>query len=167
VKTTALVVAAFAFGASYVGSNNPIAVTSACHCPHPDSVAVDSVASILAPRARDTAAVRPIAQLIVREARTKRLDPVLVANIVRVENPWLLADTVSRAGATGIMQVMPLWAGSFSCSGPLDDAGTSVCLGTAIFAAYLKDALRAALLSYNGCTSLRCRGYAEHVTDGL
>jgi len=135
----------------------------------PDSAVIDSVAAILAPDARDPHVVYPLARVIVDEARAKRLDPVLVAGVVRVENPWLLDDTVSYAGAVGIMQIMPFHADGYGCLGPLDDAGTSVCLGTAILADYLERALRTSLLAYNGCRpdNRRCQRYPDHVTEGL
>ena len=129
----------------------------------------DSVAAIIAPRATDPKNLLSIAALVVREARLKRVDPLMVAAIMQVENPWLLRDAVSSAGAVGLMQVMPLHEDEWGCSGPLHDAETSICLGTAIFAAYLAESLRDALLRYNGCASRnpRCQGYPDMVMGNL
>lgn len=129
----------------------------------------DSVAALLAPRAEDEEMLLPVATLIVREARLRRVDPMMIAAIMGVENPWLRSDAVSRAGAVGLMQVMPFHEGGWSCSGPLDDAETSVCLGTAIFGAYLEEALREALWRYNGCRNRRaaCGGYPDLVMGNL
>lgn len=168
-KATAVAIAAaILFGLGWVSKGEASSVTCNCHFPHPDSAAVDSVASILWPRARDTETVEPLARIVVAEARAKRIDPVLFAGVIRTENPWLVADTFSHAGAIGIAQIMPFHEGGYGCAGPLDDAGTSVCLGTAILRDYLERALRRGLLDYNGCRRTPgCERYVDHVTAGI
>ena len=132
----------------------------------PDTI-LEAVTSILAPRARDTADLREVATIVVAESRRLHLDPRMIASVIRVENPWLIRDTTSSAGAVGIMQVMPFHAGNYGCSGPLDDSEVSVCLGASILREYLEGALRAALLRYNGCSRAYCRGYADRVEENL
>jgi len=170
------IVVSFFFVVLAVGSStllrtlNSPSIETVCESPpvaDTPPTTVDSVTAILAPQARDTTVLREIARLVVEEAARVRVDPLLVARIVRVENPWLVADTVSYAGAVGIMQIMPFHAGGYACAGSLTDARTSICLGVNIFRDYLETSLRAALLRYNGCTRAGCAGYADHVTEAL
>ena len=127
----------------------------------------DSVVSVLAPRARDRDRVREVADLIMRASAEARMDPILVANVIRVENPWLLSDTTSHAGAIGLMQIMPFHRGSYGCIGPLTNDSINLCLGTSLLRDYLHRSLRAALLRYNGCTRSECRWYAWEVQESL
>jgi len=132
----------------------------------PDTT-LETVTTILAPHARDAADLREVAQLVVTESRRLNLDPIMVANIIRIENPWLINDTASSAGAIGIMQIMPFHRGSFRCSGRLVNTKTNICLGTNLLRQYLEDALRSALLRYNGCQRAYCQNYAHLVESNL
>lgn len=110
--------------------------------------------ALLRYRTGDTMLVRRIATSIVRHARENRLDPHLLTGVLLVENPWLKPDTASFVGALGLMQVMPLHAGSWGCdSSDLVDVDTNICHGARILAwnvARTGD-LDRALLRYNGC----------------
>jgi soluble lytic murein transglycosylase-like protein len=110
---------------------------------------------------------------VVREAESRHLSPALVAAVLQVENPWLAPDTVSYAGAVGLMQVMPFHVSdNHPCGVDLTDGDTNVCYGADILRSYLgralDDALRVALLRYNGCVRTPgCERYAAHVTARL
>jgi hypothetical protein len=123
----------------------------------------------LAKRAVDPMLARQAAWAIVREAESRHLDPRLLAAILQVENPWLIPDTVSYAGATGFMQVMPLHVTADNpCGTDLTDGNVSVCYGADILRAYmgraLDDAIRTGLLMYNGCVKTPgCETYADKV----
>lgn len=94
------------------------------------------------------------------------VDPVLVVGIIGVENNVLLPTARSRAGALGIMQVMPLWLHTFkSCGRNLRNIETNICFGTRIFALNLIQSatVERALLRYNGCTHAHCEQYAARV----
>lgn len=112
---------------------------------------------------------------IVHEANKRHLDPALVAAVMTVENPWLLPDTVSYAGAVGLMQVMPLHVQgdrAYRCGADLTDGATSVCYGTDILRQYIGEALDTAiytaLLRYNGCISTPgCEAYAAIVLNRM
>ena len=60
----------------------------------PPSTTADSVAAILAPQARDTTVLREIANLVVEEAERARVDPLLVARIIR--RPCSLLSSCKR-----------------------------------------------------------------------
>ena len=98
------------------------------------------------------------------------VNPLLVSAIVKVENPWLVHDTASFAGALGVMQVMPsVWSGQFpDCGDDLTDLETNVCTGIEVLARYLDAelirALDRTLLRYNGCVSTPgCTSYTRKV----
>lgn len=124
-------------------------------------------------RVRDHRLARVAAWALVREAESRHLSPALLAAVMQVENPWLVSDTVSFAGAVGWMQVMPFHADeSNPCGSDLTDGPTSVCFGADILRGYLGTALdkaiRVALLRYNGCVRTPgCENYAETVTRRL
>lgn len=103
---------------------------------------------------------------------SKRLgvNPLLVSAIVKIENPWLINDTTSFAGATGIMQVMPsVWREEFpECGSNLEDMNTNICTGISILHRYLEReserALDRTLLRYNGCVNtVGCESYTRKV----
>ena len=129
---------------------------------------VFSIERALLRRARDPWLARQAAWAIVAEAETRELSPALVAAVLMVENPWVVSDTVSHAGAVGWMQVMPMHVGNYDCGLDLTDGKTSVCYGATILRGYLgtalDEAIRSALLRYNGCVSTPgCELYAQRV----
>jgi soluble lytic murein transglycosylase-like protein len=127
----------------------------------------DSILTLLSPHARDTVSLNEVTDLILVESERARVDPLIVASIISVENPWLIADTLGAAGEVGIMQIMPFHRNSFACFGPLDDPGVNVCVGTRLFRSLLKQSVRAALLRYNGCQYAACAAYADKVQEAF
>jgi len=118
----------------------------------------------------DQALVSRVAHAVVRHSYANDVAPSLVTAVMRVENPWLIPDTVSYAGAVGLMQVMPtVWGNSFKdCGRDLTDVDVNVCKGVRVLSWYLDrhDTVGAALLAYNGCKrSPGCSGYADDVID--
>jgi len=132
---------------------------------------VEPIERALLRRARSPELAKAAAWALVREAEGRHLSPALLAAVLRVENPWLVPDTVSYAGAVGWMQVMPLHVTEgHPCGEDLTDGPTSVCYGADILRGYLgralDDAIRAALLRYNGCVSTPgCEIYATKVVN--
>ncbi len=105
-------------------------------------------------------AVYPLAyrDIILAEARDRELDPYLVAAIARQESAFA-SDAVSRAGARGLLQLMPetgrWWAGRMGVR-DYDEAllfhpETNVHLGAAYFADLQRryGELQLALVAYN------------------
>ena len=104
----------------------------------------------------DEELVGRIAAAVVREARAAGLPPRLLLGVLLVENPWLDPTARSFVGAVGLMQVMPVHQGGWSCGWDLEDIDTNVCLGARVFAHYLKRTdgdVEKALLRYNGCVT--------------
>ena len=122
-------------------------------------------------RARDPWLARQAAWAIVAEAETRELSPALVAAVLMVENPWLVPDTTSFAGAVGWMQIMPVHVrADHPCGTDLTDGITSVCYGSTILRDYLGRALdkaiRESLNAYNGCVRTPgCETYATKVVN--
>lgn len=121
-------------------------------------------------RVQDTQDALLTAVFINKFARAEGLNPLLVSAIVKVENPWLVHDTVSFAGALGIMQVMPsIWSDEFpECGEDLSKLDTNVCTGVKILSRYMNSeldrALDRTLLRYNGCVSTPgCEVYTRKV----
>ena len=87
-----------------------------------------------------------------KEATRARVAPELVLSIIHVEslfNPW----AISRAGAQGLMQVMPFWLKELNLKDHnLFDMQTNVRLGCTILRYYLDQEknLTRALARYNG-----------------
>jgi soluble lytic murein transglycosylase-like protein len=111
-----------------------------------------------------------IAEAVVRESRRLRLSPSLVAGVLLVENRRLDTTAVSRAGALGLMQVMPLHAGGWGCeSANLREVDANICHGTRILKRDVRRSsnLTVALRRYNGCVASastpRCRRYPARV----
>lgn len=107
-------------------------------------------------RSDDEALVGRIATAVVREAKAAGIDPRLLLAVLLVENPWLEPEIRSSVGAVGLMQVMPVHRGGWSCGYDLEDIDTNVCLGAQVFAHYLDRTgadLEKALLRYNGCVT--------------
>jgi Transglycosylase SLT domain len=97
-----------------------------------------------------------IARAIVKEAQRLHVAPSLLTGVLLTENPQLDADTVSNAGAIGLMQVMHFHAGEFDCnSDDLAQVEANICHGARVFGQYLRRTgdVRRALLRYNGCVA--------------
>ncbi len=118
-----------------------------------------------------SAEARRIARALLREGRRANVDPRLLLSVMLVEDPTLDPTAVSRAGAVGLMQVMPFHAGGWACAGDdLVDPEDNICHGARILANTLRRTrgdLRSALLLYNGCTSSAgvadCYSYPDKV----
>ncbi len=103
---------------------------------------------------RDRLLVRQVARAIVRESKRQRVAPSLVAAVLVTENRTLRLEASSTVGAQGLMQVMPMHAGTLGCaSDNLTDIDSNICHGTTILARNLRATRTssAALLRYNGC----------------
>jgi len=112
--------------------------------------------------------VATVSRLIVKHANDLRVDPVLVAAIVSIENPRL--ESAARGGKNvGIMQVDSRWLRrndwKRECGEKLTDADTNICFGVRVLQVHLEEyeSVTDGLLAYNGCKSAKCRGYAERV----
>jgi hypothetical protein len=97
---------------------------------------------------------REVAWPLVEHAYRQSLDPATVLSVLLIESNGRPTAT-SPVGARGLMQVMPLWAGSWrGCGRNLYDIEDNLCHGTSILAWYLRrndGDERRALLGYNGC----------------
>lgn len=112
--------------------------------------------TLLRYRDDDRAEVGRIAAAVVREAKAANLEPRLLLGVLLVENPWLDPTARSFVGAVGLMQVMPVHTGGWSCGYDLERIDTNVCLGARVFAHYLDRTggdVEQALLRYNGCVN--------------
>jgi soluble lytic murein transglycosylase len=83
-------------------------------------------------------------------ARRTGLDPYLVAAVVREESSYY-PRAVSRAGARGLMQLMPATARLLAPEGDLDDPAFNIDLGTRFLAGLMREFgdVRLALAAYN------------------
>ncbi len=121
----------------------------------------------------DDTLVARIAVALLREGRRSGVDPRLLASVLLVEDPLLDPRAVSPQGAVGLMQVMPLHAGSWGCgSDDLTDPDSNICHGARILAHYIRlehGDLNRALLRYNGCVhgsnTSDCERYPLRVYD--
>jgi soluble lytic murein transglycosylase-like protein len=89
------------------------------------------------PSAQRKAACEELRPLVERIAPTFGLPPLLVLGLIKVEsgfNPRI----VSRAGARGLMQVMPRTAQHMKCTGDLFDPATNIDCGCRVLQTYLK-----------------------------
>jgi soluble lytic murein transglycosylase len=87
----------------------------------------------------------------VRDAAQRRgIDPYLVAAVVREESSYY-PRAISRAGARGLMQLMPATARLMAPSGDLDDPVFNIELGTRFLAGLMREFNdpRLALAAYN------------------
>ena len=104
---------------------------------------------------------------IMEFARLRALDPLLVVGVIGVENASLSPRARSRAGARGVMQVMPSWRKDVrGCGNDLQSLRANICLGTAVLRIALdaSETVREALLRYNGCVRAPgCGVYASAV----
>jgi soluble lytic murein transglycosylase-like protein len=94
-----------------------------------------------------------ILTLVHREASRNNLSPQLVLAVIQVESNFD-RFAISRAGAQGLMQVMPFWKNEIGHSDDnLFDPATNLRYGTAILRIYMereKQNIRTALARYHG-----------------
>jgi soluble lytic murein transglycosylase-like protein len=91
---------------------------------------------------------------LTREAAQLKLSPSLLAAVLLIENRALDTSAVSSQGAIGLMQVMPMHAGSYGCgSADLRTLDANICHGARILHTYLRrtGSVPLALRRYNGC----------------
>lgn len=145
-----------------------------------DSVALEAMltarlvhrplAKVLARRTRNPAVAYRAATAMVREGRRLRVSPSLLAGVLLIENHALDSGAVSSEGAVGLMQVMPLHAGSYGCaSTDLREVDANICHGARLLKLFLvrNRSVRVALKRYNGCVrgsvTPGCRRYPSRV----
>jgi soluble lytic murein transglycosylase-like protein len=112
----------------------------------------------LASRTRNDAVAERAAWALTREAARLRLSPSLLAAVLLVENRALDSSAVSSQGAIGLMQVMPIHAGSYGCgSADLRTVDANICHGARILHTYIRrtGSVPLALRRYNGCVKGR------------
>jgi soluble lytic murein transglycosylase-like protein len=128
---------------------------------------VRQVARWLVANGASEARARTVAVAVMHYARLRTLDPLLIVGIIGVENAALVPRARSRAGARGVMQVMPSWKHDIpDCGRDMHDVRVNVCLGTAVLRIALdaSKTVREALLRYNGCVRAPgCNAYATAV----
>lgn len=114
-----------------------------------------------------------VAASVYKHTRNRNINPYFVNRVIKVENPWLIPDTTSYAGAVGMMQIMPFWANEFEeCGSDLTNIDTNICVGVSIWSRYMDRALTSAvsraLLNYNGCVSTPgCESYIDKVIGDM
>lgn len=130
---------------------------------------VEPVETVLRRHGIAGATARKISWPLVEESYRRNLDPATVMSIMLIESEGK-PTARSFVGATGLMQVMPFWAGRWrGCGKDLYDIETNLCNGTSILAWYFRnfDGERKALLGYNGCVrgtnTPRCHTYPDKV----
>ena len=122
----------------------------------------------VAPRYADEEGARELLGLVRYEAMRAGLDPHLVLAVIEVESKFR-KYAVSRAGARGMMQVMPFWVKEIGA--PKDNLfqeRTNLRYGCTILRHYLdreRGNLVSALGRYNG--SLGQRDYSSRVLRAL
>ncbi len=124
----------------------------------------------LARRTRNPAMAERAAWAVTREAGRIKVSPSLLAAVLLIENRQLDSTAVSSQGAIGLMQVMPIHAGSYGCgSADLTRVDANICHGARILHLYLvrSRSVTVALRRYNGCVSgantPRCSRYPVQV----
>ena len=128
------------------------------------------LAEVLARRTRRPELADRAALAVVRESRRLKLSPSLLAAVLLIENRALDSAAVSSQGAVGLMQVMPVHAGSYGCaSNDLKEIDANICHGAGLLRVYVvrSSTLRLALRRYNGCVrgtvTPRCSRYPTRV----
>jgi soluble lytic murein transglycosylase-like protein len=128
------------------------------------------LALALARRTRNPALADRAAAAVVREAAQLRMSPSILGAVLLIENRGLDSSAVSGQGAVGLMQVMPMHAGSYGCiSRELREVDANICHGSRLLHRYLKrtGSLQVALRRYNGCVrgtnTPRCERYPLRV----
>jgi soluble lytic murein transglycosylase-like protein len=112
------------------------------------------LARALASRTRNAAVAERAAWALTREAARLKMSPSLLAAVLLVENRALDSGAVSSQGAIGLMQVMPIHAGSYGCgSADLRTVDANICHGARILHTYVRRtrSVPLALRRYNGC----------------
>ena len=124
----------------------------------------------IARRTRNPAMAERAAWAVTREAGRIRVSPSLLAAVLLIENRQLDSAAVSSQGAIGLMQVMPIHAGSYGCgSADLTSVDANICHGARILHLYLvrSRSVTVALRRYNGCVrganTPRCSRYPARV----
>jgi len=128
------------------------------------------LADVLARRTRRPELADRAAIAVVRESRRLNLSPSLLAAVLLIENRALDTAAVSSQGAVGLMQVMPVHAGSYGCaSADLKELDANICHGARLLRLFVvrSSTLRVALRRYNGCVhgtvTPRCSRYPTRV----
>ena len=128
------------------------------------------LALVLARRTRNPDVAERAAWAVTREAGRLRVSPSLLAAVLLVENRALDSSAVSSQGAIGLMQVMPVHAGSYGCGSPdLRSVDANICHGARVLHTYLvrTRSVPLALRRYNGCVrganTPRCYRYPARV----
>ena len=128
------------------------------------------LARAIARRTRNPAMAERAAWAVTREAGRIRVSPSLLAAVLLIENRQLDSAAVSSQGAIGMMQVMPIHAGSYGCaSADLTNLDANICHGARILQLYLtrSRSVTIALRRYNGCVrganTPRCSRYPARV----
>jgi soluble lytic murein transglycosylase-like protein len=112
------------------------------------------LAQAIARRTRNPAVAERAAWALTREAGRLKVSPSLLAAVLLIENRALDSSAVSSQGAVGLMQVMPIHAGSYGCaSADLRTVDANVCHGARILHTYIvrTRSIPRALRRYNGC----------------
>jgi len=112
------------------------------------------LARALAKRTRNPVVAERAAWAVTREAGRLKVSPSLLAAVLLIENRGLDSTAVSSQGAVGLMQVMPIHAGSYGCaSADLQTVDANICHGARILHTYIvrTHSVPRALRRYNGC----------------
>jgi Transglycosylase SLT domain len=112
------------------------------------------LARAIAKRTGNPAVAERAAWAVTREAGRLKVSPSLLAAVLIIENGALDSIAVSSQGAVGLMQVMPIHAGSYGCaSADLRTVDANVCHGARILHTYIvrTRSVPRALRRYNGC----------------
>jgi soluble lytic murein transglycosylase-like protein len=124
----------------------------------------------IARRTRNPELAERAAWAVTREAGRLRMSPSLLAAVLLIENRQLDSAAVSSQGAIGLMQVIPIHAGSYGCgSDNLRSVDANICHGARILHLYLvrSRSVTVALRRYNGCVrgtnTPQCHRYPARV----
>lgn len=128
------------------------------------------LALAIARRTRNPELAERAAWAVTREAGRTGVSPSLLAAVLLIENRALDSAAVSSQGAIGLMQVMPIHAGSYGCgSADLRTVDANICHGARILYTYMvrSRSVSVALRRYNGCVrganTPRCSRYPVRV----
>lgn len=120
-----------------------------------------------------------IIDAVLMQAAQHKLPPGFIVAIMAHENWTLTPHAVSKAGALGLMQVMPLHIPMPQCGisnrEELFDIAHNICAGVYVWLSKLercKGRTKCALLAYNGCIVTdepfrSCYGYPQRVEDRM